>query len=205
MTAAAILAAIDETIDRKIAQLEAETSRGLEQLAAETAVTAAQKREQAHQNGTASLAEQLTLGQQQASLRAGRVYQNARAELIATALDRLADQLNGLRAEPGRYEALLDRLLREAVALLEREDGQIILRVDPRDKALLEGLLRRSGISALESRFDLNTAGGLIISNAGGSVIVDNTLETRFERARPILQQEIAAALDLPQELSAGP
>lgn len=201
VTTQTILAAIDEMAASEIAQIEQETTAVLQQLAAETEVAAAERRKQARQRGLANLGDELALGHQQARLQAGRIYQQARADLIARVLEEVQVQLHGLRDDPERYRVLYGRLLREALTILEREDGQIVIRADPRDRPLLEAIMASEHVSATAIQYDLDTAGGAIVSNVGDYVVVDNTLETRLERALPQLQQEIAKELGLPQEL----
>lgn len=197
----AILAAIDAAAAAEIAQIEQESAVAAQQIAAETATVVAERREQARLRGLAHLDDELALGRQQARLHAGRIYQQARVDLIARVLALVQTQLQGLRNDPDRYRTLYNRLLHESLTILEREDGQIVIRADPRDRSLLEETMDGEHIPVVAVQYDLETAGGTIISNVGDYVVVDNTLEARLERVLPRLQQEIALALDLPQEL----
>ena len=202
MSREAILAAISAAGAAQLAQIEHETHRQIAELQAETALAAAEKQEQARREATSKLADELAMNVQQTRLAAGNAYQQARADLIAKALARCEEELALLRGQAD-YEPLLGRLLLEAQALLLKENGQINIHADARDRTLVEKLLVQEEISAVGVAYDLSTNGGVIINNVGDFVVVDNTLETRFERARPILQQEIARLLGLPDELAA--
>jgi vacuolar-type H+-ATPase subunit E/Vma4 len=198
----AILAAISAAGTTKVAQIEQETRQQVAAIRAEASAVAAEKQDQARREATSRMADELAMNAQQARLAAGNAYQQARADLIAEALAYCAEELALLRNQKG-YEALYGRLLLEAHTLLQKEDGQIIIHADARDRTLLEKFLVQEEISAVAVTYDLSTNGGLIINNVGDFVVVDNTLETRFERARPVLQQEIARQLGLPDELTA--
>lgn len=200
MSAAEILAAIDEAAATQLAQIATGTESRLAAIHRETEAAAQQQHERARLQATSDLAGELALRGQQTHLQAGRAYQKARAQQIAAVLNAAEERLATLR-ETEAYPEVYGRLLHEALILLEREDGLIVIRADPRDQSLLERLLREGDISVSAIKYDLVTAGGAIISNVGDYILIDNTLETRFERAQAHLQQEVAEFLGLPDEL----
>lgn len=192
--------AISAAGQTKMAQIEQETQQQIAAIQAQADAAAAEKQEQARREATSRLADELAMNVQQARLEIGSAYQQARANLIAEALARCEKEMALLRGREV-YKALYGRLLQEAQTLLQKENGQIIIHTDARDRTLLEELLVQQEISAVAVTYDLTTNGGVIINNVGDFVVVDNTLETRLERARPFLQQEIARRLGLPDEL----
>ncbi len=197
----AILAVIEAAGDARISEIEQETERKISQIQAEAEATANERRRQARQRAGAGCENELAMRRQQAQLRAGKMYQSARAGLITEALERCQDELGKLRDSP-RYREIYGRLLQEALMLLKKEDGQIFLRADPRDQALLEDLVTEGGTQVLGVEYVLSSNGGVIASNQGDYVVVDNTLETRLERAYSGLQREMARQLELPDELN---
>lgn len=184
----------------QLAQIAADTQAKLNTIRLEAEIAAREQHERARRQATSNLADEVALERQQTQLLAGRAYQQARAQQIAAVLDAAKDRLSTLR-ETKSYPDIYGRLLREALFLLEREDGLIVIRADPRDRTLLERLLEEDDISAAEIKYDLVTAGGAIISNVGDYVLIDNTLETRFGRAQAQLQQDVGEILGLPDEL----
>lgn len=184
----------------QLAQIAADTQAKLNTIRLEAEIAAREQHERARRQATSNLADEVALERQQTQLLAGRAYQQARAQQIAAVLDAAKDRLSTLR-ETKSYPDIYGRLLREALFLLEREDGLIVIRADPRDRTLLERLLEEDNISAAEIKYDLVTAGGAIISNVGDYVLIDNTLETRFGRAQAQLQQDVGEILGLPDEL----
>ena len=69
-----------------------------------------------------------------------------------------------------------------------------IIHIDKRDLELCREILKERGLDR-EVVGDLNTAGGVRITTADGKITVDNTIESRFERAKEILRQEIFSLL----------
>jgi vacuolar-type H+-ATPase subunit E/Vma4 len=64
---------------------------------------------------------------------------------------------------------------------------------DPRDVAAISAMVRAANRTVtVEGALDCR--GGLVVADASGRVIVDNTLERRIERAREVLWSAVAAA-----------
>jgi V/A-type H+-transporting ATPase subunit E len=100
-------------------------------------------------------------------------------------------QLNTLRANP-KYPAIFLQLLREAAGTTG--DDVFIIHVDPRDEALCKKTLAGLNLNG-EIRADLTTAGGVMISQQGGTITISNTIESRLERAKERNRQAIHAIL----------
>jgi vacuolar-type H+-ATPase subunit E/Vma4 len=87
----------------------------------------------------------------------------------------------------------LKRLLYEALEELRSsgfEVDNIIVYVSPRDRELIKDLLREIGING-EVVEDRDIVGGLRVSTRSGEMSVDNTYNSRLERALRTILPEI--------------
>jgi vacuolar-type H+-ATPase subunit E/Vma4 len=114
-----------------------------------------------------------------------------REEAYARAFAGAAEQLVRLREDP-KYPAIFARLVREAAATMG--DGSYIVHTDRRDEALCKNTLAALRVTA-EVRADIETAGGIVLGLPDRSVVLDNTVEARLERARERKRTEIHAIL----------
>ena len=77
----------------------------------------------------------------------------------------------------------LEILLRDSVEVLKAmgvEPNDVIIRVNPRDRKLIELLLSRIGIRGVIVE-DRLMSGGVIVMSGNGDISVDNSYETRLE------------------------
>ena len=107
------------------------------------------------------------------------------------ALQEARDRVLAARSSPA-YPRILRRLAEEALGLAGGSD--LVLHVDPRDKILLEKILRDLQRNS-EVVADLESAGGLTIASRDGRFLVTNTLESRLSRARELLKGEVFTIL----------
>ena len=100
-------------------------------------------------------------------------------------------RLSTLRANP-EYPEIFEKLLREATGTAGEDP--VVVHVDPKDadlcKKTLSSLHLRAGIQT-----DLQTAGGVVVSQYNGTVVISNTVESRLERAREHNRHMIHAIL----------
>jgi vacuolar-type H+-ATPase subunit E/Vma4 len=121
-----------------------------------------------------------------------------REELVNTALEQARESLINIR-EHKAYSQVLQRLTQEALSELEKSAGDISqtwLVLDPRDRGLLDSILPRMYLNLpinFELIFELNSWGGVIARSEDGRMVVINTLESRYERAIPVLRRQLAA------------
>jgi len=132
-----------------------------------------------------------------ARLAALREVMQVREALIAEAFALARERLAEVRCQP-EYLRILRRLAEEAIAELGQAGGgepqasaQVILRIDPRDAALIEAILSNLPVPATAEPV-LDCLGGLEVCTADGRIIVSNTFETRLDQARRRLRREIA-------------
>jgi V/A-type H+-transporting ATPase subunit E len=100
-------------------------------------------------------------------------------------------RLAGLRADP-EYPVVFEKLLREAAGSVGNETFTV--RVDPKDEALCRRTLSAMKLAG-EVSTDLTTAGGVVVSLPGDTVVISNTVESRLRRARELRRIEIHAIL----------
>lgn len=125
-----------------------------------------------------------------ARLKAKNAVISAKERMAEEALREAERSLEGLRERPD-YPAILEGLVREG---LTRISGKVVLRVDPADRELAEGIMRGLGID-YELRDDIRTLGGAVVSDAAERVTVINTVEERLNRAREKLRMQVSKVL----------
>lgn len=118
-----------------------------------------------------------------ARLKAKNELIRAREEVASRALELAEERLKDLRSRDD-YPDILKGYLEEALSQFE---GKVVIHVDPRDKDLVSRLMKKTGIKH-ELRTDLETAGGVVVSNEGEDVRVLNTVEERLRRAKERLR-----------------
>lgn len=104
--------------------------------------------------------------------------------------ERVMEQLASLRSNPGLYGPVLNDLAREAMDALGAPKA--VLRVAEGEAVLLEKDQRIAGI---EETADLAMGGVLALDAEGGTHLVDNTLQTRWERLKPMIVEELSGRL----------
>ena len=114
-----------------------------------------------------------------------------RNELFGRAFAAVEVQVRSLRGSPSE-RPVARRLAGEALGLAGGSD--LLVHVDPRDRALFEGILGELGRNC-EIATDINGAGGLVVTSRDGRFLVTNTLESRLLRARALLKEEVFSLL----------
>ncbi len=109
-------------------------------------------------------------------------------ELIDRAFTLAAEELSKVRSR-GDYPEILHRLTQEVVGELGKE---LIIEVSPQDSELIEKIVSEVGLDATV-RFSLECMGGLAAAPQDGRVHLVNTIDSRLERAREFLREQVAA------------
>jgi vacuolar-type H+-ATPase subunit E/Vma4 len=125
-----------------------------------------------------------------ARLEGRRMVAGVKERAIVQSFDEALANLGSVRGSTG-YPALSRALAEEAVANL---DGDVVLRVDPKDEALAADFLKSSGLKGSVDA-TAGTAGGLTVVAHNGNMLRRNTLEDRLEKFRALGQSEIAEVL----------
>jgi V/A-type H+-transporting ATPase subunit E len=120
----------------------------------------------------------------ESELRKKRSLVQRKNDVIQHVFDEVQKTLSKIR-ERKDYESILQKLGEE---VLMGED--LIVHADERDVPLIQKSLASRGLNA-EVRSGQNCLGGLVIEHAKGSVSVHNTIESRLEKRRESLIEEV--------------
>lgn len=135
---------------------------------------------------------------QAAELKLQSNVDRVRWNLVRAVESRLEERMRALREDADAYAGYLRGLLREGAAQLGA--GDLLVRADQVDHAVVEALLAELGPGLSGSRLaldpaPLHTVAGVLLLSADGRVRVDQTFEGRLTRLRPQLQQVILERL----------
>ncbi|HOJ00392.1 MAG TPA: V-type ATP synthase subunit E [Anaerolineaceae bacterium] len=186
----AILAGINAITENKIAELQQQTVQQVNQILFRSKEEVEEIRKNLEKEGRVRLNREAAIIQQQAEMQYLQNISDARQKLIQESLGQIEIALRSIRTQ-GEYPALLRSLIKEAVGDLQPSLGQekeIIVSVDPKDKELLNKF-PKDGSVKIHFQYDLDCWGGCNASSLDGKVCVYNTLNDRFQKAVPILQQ----------------
>lgn len=134
-------------------------------------------------------------------LEALRITGDAREGLLDAALSQARGRLATFRNHAA-YAHVLGQLVRQALNELQASldyAGRIELQADPRDQAVIQGILAEISIPAgadLNVTYNLTCWGGVIAKNQEDSVVVINTLEARLDRATPYLRRSLSTQFE---------
>ena len=192
----AILEAIRQSGTDRVRAIEEHARAEVAQVIAQAEREAAAIRQEAREAASVTTAADQARIVHRASLEAMHIVSEAAQQIVEQALDHVRTQLAGLRASADYPDVLRD-LLTEALAalqgsLLEGEPAH--LSADPRDRALLERILRDLGLEPVV-RYELDTWGGVRVTDSEDRVVVDNTLESRLAMATPLLRRYLPRLL----------
>ena len=115
---------------------------------------------------------------------------NARDAMVKNSFVRAAEILQSYRRS-ANYPSTLESVLREAEGQFP-PDEQIIVRCDARDVDVIRRLLADRPYEGIVDA-SLVCWGGVQVTDHTGSIVCDNTLEQRLERARETLRWDVAA------------
>ncbi|NIQ37777.1 MAG: hypothetical protein GTN81_04210 [Proteobacteria bacterium] len=117
-------------------------------------------------------------------LRKKRSSTEVKNQVVQEVFEKANETLSKIRNR-GDYGSILEKLGAE---VLVEED--LIVRVDERDVPLMKKILTSRGSNA-EVRSGRSCLGGLIVERKNGSVSVHNTFESRLEKQRESLVEEV--------------
>ncbi len=101
--------------------------------------------------------------------------------------DSATRELQSIRSHDN-YLGFFTTMLQEALTELDEPDP--VIHIDPKDDAVCNASLRELKASYTVVP-DINTAGGVWVRSADGKIIVRNTIESRLERGREFLKEDI--------------
>ncbi len=120
----------------------------------------------------------------ESELRKKRSLNKVKNQVVEEVFDKAWQNLSKIRERPD-YDSILEKLGGE---VLKGED--FIVYVNERDVTLIQKILKSRGLNA-EVKSGQNCVGGLAVETRNGSVSIHNTIESRLEKIRELLIQEV--------------
>lgn len=188
-----ILDGINTITENQIAAIKQQTDQRIQDILSQSKKESDEIRKNLEKEGRIRLNREVAIIQQQAEMQYLQNISDARQKLIQESLDQVQKALETVRAQDA-YKALLLTLMKEAIEDLKPsldEGNEILVSLDPRDKELLKGFVVEKSIT-IQYKFDLSCWGGCNASSPDGKVCVYNTLNDRYQKAIPILQQQLS-------------
>ena len=189
-----ILEGIQEIAGKQIAEITQQTAQRIKEIESASKDEAEEICKNLEQQGRIRLNRESALIKQQAEMQYLQNISDARQTLIRETLDQVKSDLQMLRNSKKAYKQLLNALIVEAVEELKpslEKDEPIILALDSRDEALMKNIMLDDSLN-IQLIFDLDCWGGCNAYSSDRKVCVYNTLNDRYKRALPILQQHLS-------------
>ena len=189
----AILDGIRQAGRQQIEQIENEAERQSSQILAKIQKDADVQKKRILADGHARLNREQALIEQQAVIQSLQIHAGARQKLIDSVLKNVTNRFSGVRLQKD-YEQVLANLAKETVqsivpSLLNMQ--KIILHFDPRDKEIAERIVKKLD-ETVSTKYDIECSGGCTAETEDGMVSVLNTVESRFEHAKPYVIQKLS-------------
>ncbi|MDR5693904.1 MAG: V-type ATP synthase subunit E [Armatimonadota bacterium] len=126
-----------------------------------------------------------------ATLQASSLILQAKDRAIEEVFRTAEEELQSLLRDREAYRGMLRSLLQEAIG---GSSGHLIVEVAEQDEALAREIAAELALDA-EIRTNEQVRHGVRVLSGGGRFVVENTLGSRLERAKPLLTAEIARIL----------
>lgn len=172
-----------ERVERRA---QAQAARILEEAKAEAEELKAKEREKALLGLEAQKARILSA----AKLEVKRAIAKAKEEIIAQVFEDVNAKLAGLGAQSD-YRGVLEKLVQQAVAAA---NGDSVVVARNEDEALVRELVANIG-AGCSVEGGLKGLGGVMVRTAGDSVTIDNSIDSRLEKASRLLRPEVTSTL----------
>ncbi|MHC1626704.1 MAG: V-type ATP synthase subunit E [Methanoculleaceae archaeon] len=114
-----------------------------------------------------------------------------RHEIFDSAFCAARERLSDIREKP-QYPEIFQALFNEALSFFS--SGELVVHVDPGDTEICRKMITETG-RPCNIVSDIRCTGGLILEAESGRIRVDNTIDSRLDRARERLKTEIFSAL----------
>jgi len=192
-----ILEQIQQAGDAQVQEIRTLAEREAEAILAEARARSEQAYQAAYRLAIAPESGSCARIRNQARFEADCLVGQARERLVDMVLQQVREQLRGIRGT----EAYPDALRRILLEVMPGENGlhkieqRIVLEADPRDREVLEALLKEKGL-VVQVDYSLSCWGGLNAHSPDGTVRLINTLESRLEKALPFLKQQLSASFE---------
>jgi len=125
-----------------------------------------------------------------ARLEGKMLVSSVKGEGLESVFEQAQAQLGTVRQSP-TYSSLLTALVAEA---LEGSSGEVTVKVNPDDVSAVQQQIASRGVTG-EVLGDDTITGGVLVELEGGRILRRNTLEDRLERARGLVQNDVAKVI----------
>ena len=195
--------ALEQTIDKVLAQREADLIKQLDSAYGESVANLESSRSKLESEyvriieGAKKLAENLRrqiVGSSRLSAR------NKELVLIETAVNDAFERAKVKMASPNKmqgYKALIIKMLENSIS--EIGSDEIIIECNNNDFQLVKNAIanfhNNNKLKLRLSDKPINIIGGIRLRSADGSITYDNTLDSRIERLKPLIRKNIVQML----------
>ena len=132
-----------------------------------------------------------------AKLRAKKHGLDVKEKIIQNAFDEAEKRLEKITLSK-EYQNILKSIIAEGVESIGGDDVEVVVRkedVKLVNKAFLKELRKKLGVNITLSEDSIKSLGGAIIRTRDGTIVVNNTFETRMRRMRDELRSKVAKIL----------
>jgi V/A-type H+-transporting ATPase subunit E len=114
-------------------------------------------------------------------------------EAVTKAFEKARAKIDSVRGSE-KYAAMMRKLLGDGINAVSTEE--VIVQCNSKDKEIVKKIVseleRNSKVRIKLDEESIDTLGGLRVMSKDGSMVYDNTLDSRIERLRPIIRKDIA-------------
>jgi V/A-type H+-transporting ATPase subunit E len=114
-------------------------------------------------------------------------------EAVTKAFEKAKAKIDSVRGSE-KYAAMMRKLLGDGINAVSTEE--VIVQCNSKDKEIVKKIVseleRNSKVRIKLDEESIDTLGGLRVMSKDGSMVYDNTLDSRIERLRPIIRKDIA-------------
>ncbi|MEW6359905.1 MAG: V-type ATP synthase subunit E family protein [Planctomycetota bacterium] len=185
-----LLTHMENEAERELHAIRSSADDEADKIRLEAEKRSASIRDEMRRDAAAEITKQRALLMHKVRLEAAKKAGLAKAALVAGAVEAVAARLMALRIE-NRYSDIFSRLADEALREM-RDPARVI--VSPEDEERCRVILQQRGCPA-EIELSPGIWGGIILTTKDGKERIVNTLNSRFERSRPILLRVLAEEL----------
>ena len=197
-----------ENLSRIISVIEEDAAREAEKILKEAQTKAEELRKQAEQEAEARRDEILKRARREAERERARIIAGARLrakkqmldtkeEVIMHVFSEVKKELEAISKDRKKYREVLKNLIVEAAESIGK-DAILLVREQDRkifSKRFISELEKAAGIKFELAEEAIGGSGGVVLRSRDGRTEVDNTFETRLERAEAELRNEAARVL----------
>lgn len=115
-------------------------------------------------------------------------------EAVGNAFEKAKVKIDSMR-NSDKYASMMKKLLQDGLNAVNSEE--VVVECNAKDmdivKKIASELERNAKVKIKVSEEAVETLGGLRVKSKDGSMVYDNTLDSRMERLKPVIRKDIAA------------